>query len=147
MKKVFQTADGTLHTSARKAAKHEASIALSMHITEHCTAHDDGLFDVEDVANYVVRHEADVRHLVNAFNEAKLTPDYTLDEVQDWVILKLFYASEYVGEPNSGYTQGIVKRVWDYLQMESGTPNLDQYSALETDLAERAWDHFEGEPK
>jgi hypothetical protein len=142
MKKVFQTEDGMLHTSARAAAKHEASQGLLVHFKKHCkeTA-DDYLYKAEDVVNYLVQHQDEIGNLVDAFNVAKLAPDYTFEEVQDWVILKLFYGNEFVGIPNSGYTTGIVKRVWDYLQMGEGVP-LDTYSDLERDLAKRALEHF-----
>jgi hypothetical protein len=142
IKAVFQTADGCFFPSRSQAAKHEASIAISMHIRENCKGGDDDLYDEESVTNYLLNYPNEITRLVKAYQDSKGIPNYSKEDVTDWVILKLHHANEFVGAPRSGFLEGIVARVWAYLTSEN--PSATNYSEMEAELCERAWDHFEG---
>lgn len=141
---IYKTADGHTFPTRAQAAKYEALTALELHIGEMCATHEDcdGLHETGHVSTYIVNYLNEITRLVNEYRSAKSVPNYSKEDVEDWVFLKLWRGDEFVGTPNSGYVRGIVNRVWVYLTSEG--QSTSEYSELETELAERAWDHFEG---
>lgn len=137
MRKAFIANDGQQFSRASSAVRHDAMTEVKAHVLEFCKQGDYRSMALEDVVEYLYDHATGIKLVVDAAKEASSRPDYTFEEVRDFIVANAYLRTEEVGTRDQMFT--LVQRVWGSITSGNST---DFANAMHGDLYHLVLKHF-----